>query len=403
LAVEGAPIDHSIFRATDQVFAAFTHNTLKFNDHFSAVLGLRYSREVKRGSHANGLIPGDPEAYFNDVLANNAGFGLLGASTSGFDFNARQKDSEFTYNLSLQYFPTSDIQFYVTHARGFKAGGITLNPDAAGGSPNVGLWLAQPQTQQYLANAAAGNFGAGAPFPGVASPAGPQFSPAQSPNYEPETVKSYELGLKAKYLDGRGRLAFTGFIQNYSNIQFSVFTGTAFVTANGPTATTRGLEFENSLQLTRSLRLDTSATWLIDASFGKAAPGSAFAMGFPNLQNGRRLASAPKFAGTASISFDTPISDHVNFVANGNLNYTSSYFSQVERNEGQPGRFVLNMNMGLREADGRWYVGLFARNLTKKNYFESTFSQPLVFSNPQMGYTGDPRTYGVTLSVRLGN
>jgi outer membrane receptor protein involved in Fe transport len=46
---------------------------------------------------------------------------------------------------------------------------------------------------------------------------------------------------------------------------------------------------------------------------------------------------------------------------------------------------------------------LFARNLTEKNYFESTFSQPLVFSNPQMGYTGDPRTYGVTLSVRFGN
>ncbi len=403
LATQGLPFDHSIFNSSDEVLAAFTHNTLKFNDKFSAVIGLRYSREVKKGDHTNGLFPGDRNAYFNYILANHAGFGLLGASTSGNDFDARQKDSEFTYNLSLQYFPTEDIQIYVTHARGFKAGGITLNPDAAGGSPNVALWLAQPQTQQFLANAAAGDFGPGAPFPGVTTPAGPQFSPSQSPNYAPERVRSYELGIKAKYLDGRGRMALTGFIQNYSNIQFSVFTGTAFVTANGPTATTRGFELENSFQVTPSLRFDTSATWLPDASFGKPDPGSAFAAGFPNLLNGRRLTPASKFAGTATMVFDTPVTDRINLFANANLNYVSSFYGEVGRNDKQPSRTVINLNFGLRDSDGRWSAGLFVRNLTKENWFASTFSQPLLFSSPSMGYTGEPRTFGATVSVRFGD
>jgi iron complex outermembrane receptor protein len=403
LATPGSPFAHSLFRSTDEVFAAFTHNTVKFNDRFSAVVGLRYSRENKRGRHANALFPGDPNGYFNYILANHAGFGLLGASTSGFEYDARQKDSEFTYNISLQYFPSEDIQIYATHARGFKAGGITLNPDAAGGSPNIGLWLAQPQTQQFLANAAVGDFGAGAPFPGVTAPAAPQFSAGQSPNYAPEQVKSYEVGVKAKYLNGRGRMALTGFIQDYSDIQFSVFTGTAFVTANGPTATTRGFELENSLQLTRDLRLDTSATWLADASFGKAVPGSSFAAGFPNLRDGRRLAIAPKFAGTATLAFDTPVSNRTNLSANLNLSYLSSHFGQVERDVKQPGRAVINMNLGLRDPDDRWYAGVFVRNLTKADYFDVTFDQPLVFSSPSMGYTGEPRTFGATVRVRFGS
>jgi len=103
---------------------------------------------------------------------------------------------------------------YLTYSRGFKAGGINLDNNAAGLVAN---------NPAYAALGAALHF----------VPA-----PPLDPTYRPEKIDGVEAGFKADYLDGRARSNLALFYDKITGLQVGEFQGLQFLVVNAPSGRT---------------------------------------------------------------------------------------------------------------------------------------------------------------------
>ncbi len=371
----GVPFLDATFDHSDEVFAIFAHADIAVSEKFHVVGGVRYNNEDKTGVLTNNRFPGDPLGQLADIQANNFALFLLGASTVGNEFDSTQSDREVTWDVALQYFPTDDIQLYAKVSRGFKAGGVSLNVDAGGGVASAAAFAASGGTNP--------------------------FTPIVSPNYNPEFVLAYEAGAKFGFLDGRGRGAITGFYQDYTDIQFSIFTGTAFATFNASDAVSAGIEFESSFAVTENLTVDGSLTWLIDASFGDNLvdpDNPALLPGIP----GRDFTHAPTLASVVNVNYERPLNDQLTWFVNGAWSYFGDHFLEIELSTIQEGYSQGNLSAGIADIDGRWRLSAWARNVTDTEFAEIAFNQPFTFTgNAVSANLGPPRTWGVTISANF--
>ena len=104
----------------------------------------------------------------------------------------------------FQYAFDTGKMAYVTYSRGFKAGGINLDTNAAG----------------LVANNSA-------LVPGAT---------ALNPTYKPEKIDGVEAGFKADYLDDKARSNLAVFYDKISDLQVTQFLGLQFVVLNAPNA-----------------------------------------------------------------------------------------------------------------------------------------------------------------------
>jgi iron complex outermembrane receptor protein len=142
--------------------AAFTHWTVSLTERFKLIAGARISREKKDGSFFNPFYRPQP----NDV------FKVLGVQP-GPAYDASHADDAVSGVLGLQYRFTPGTMGYATYSRGFKAGGVNIDPNAAGAVAN--------------------------------NPAITPGAKPLDPTYHPEFIDGYEAGLKLDYLDRRAR------------------------------------------------------------------------------------------------------------------------------------------------------------------------------------------------------
>jgi iron complex outermembrane recepter protein len=154
-------------------YALFAEGEFAITDKLNLIAGARYTKDKKDltmdarvgGTVGYSLIGGAPNY-------NNATLNALGVPTN-LDFN------KFTPKVGLQYKFTDDVNAYLTYSKGWKSGG----------------WSARTN------------------------------DPTQFVVFDPETVNSYELGVKTTLLDGRIRSNYTGFYYDYKNF-FSTANGT---------------------------------------------------------------------------------------------------------------------------------------------------------------------------------
>jgi outer membrane receptor protein involved in Fe transport len=180
-------------------------------------------------------------------------------------------------------------------------------------------------------------------------------------NYKPDTLWSYELGAKARMADGRLTVSSAIFQIDWSNVQQTIFLpdcSISFIT-NAGKARIRGGELEVSgrpfagVPLTVQLGLGYSNGELVDPGFLPQAANS-------------RLAQVPRFTGSISGYYRTPISDRVDLFAAADYSYTSSV--KVADNVGgflarQPFNLV-NANIGL--GFGNSELLIYGKNLFDK-------------------------------------
>lgn len=291
-------------------------------------------------------------------VAPIAGYIPVGAPIPPNGYHDRFSNDDFSYRTSLQYFWTPDVMTYVSFARGYK---------------------------------------------------GPAFAGTNAAlrRIKPEIVHSVEGGIKASFLNRRLTTNLTIFQSKFDNFQTQVWdpvTKIAFLT-NAGGQRTQGAELEVRAQPMRNLTLSGSLAYT-DAKFTDYASvcyvGQTAATGCINglyQAAGVPLALVAKWSGATAVNYTQPLGSDLVADVNASLFYKGSTLSSTDPNTRMPGYAIVNLNLGIAPSDGRWRVGLFARNLFDK-YYVAKVSQRFD------GYLNTPaaearRTMGVQLSFNL--
>ncbi|QTD55835.1 TonB-dependent receptor [Parasphingorhabdus cellanae] len=331
------------FRAQAQKvdsYAAFVQATMEFTDAFSVTAGLRYSLDEKS------LITG---TLLNDPVTGAAG---------DFGFRASGSDSwsDFSPRLALQYQITPEVMAYASVTKGFRSGGINT-----AFSPIRGAVIDSTDLSQQT--------------------------------YDPETVWSYEAGLRTDLFDRRARVNLTGFYADYEDQQLTFFNDVLnfSLIQNAASSYRLGGELEVQLYPVEGLALSGNLGYL-KARYSDV--GDAV-----GLTNDSIVPRSPKWTYSLSASYEIPIGDG-SLVPSTSWNYRSR-----QSTTSTDGNTVLLDGYGLLTARLQYNapgdlfsIAAFATNLTDKQYFIGgiDFANETFIGVRQLD-VGRPREFGVNL------
>lgn len=352
--------------------AGYAQAELHLSDAFDLVLGGRLTNDKKNGSYFAGLTPAgvttgtfiptrpDCPATSNPVGECRFDGIYQGIQRSSFDYS----DTRFIYSIGFNYQPHRDFLGYVKYSTGYVSGG------------SIG---------------------------GVA--------------FKPETVKSWEGGIKADFFDRRVRTNLALFYAQYKDVQTSQSgrnvgrpdLGTAIIT--GLDEKTYGFEVEATFVPVEGLTLGSSLGYthikyenisgLLLSSV--AVPGSTTTEYLPN--------GTPKWTGNLYANYETPpiFGDAtLYFHVDGNWRSSLRANPNPERSvatpqfapvDTLPSRWLLNSRVALRNipiGPGSLEFAVWGRNLTD----DKSASFPLV--TPFMASTSyqAARTYGLEVIMK---
>jgi iron complex outermembrane receptor protein len=239
----------------------------------------------------------------------------------------------------------------------------------------------------------------------------------------PETVKSWEIGLKSSFLDGKGNFNIAAYWSNYRNFQAQTFditiTPPAFYLSNAGLLRARGIEVETGFRITPALRLSASGSYN-DATFrdydGQCYPGQPMSpvVGegcyvVPGTTTtvanyrGFRLPNAPKWSYILRADYKQAVGGDMAIDAAVNWAWRTKTQAVIGDPKAEiPSYGLLNGTIGFGAEDGSWRVGIYARNLLDKRFY-APYAAGVI--NPD-GYSKIVmpeafRTIGGTLSFRI--
>jgi len=195
--------------------------------------------------------------------------------------------------------------------------------------------------------------------------------------YEPETVKTFEAGVKSEWFDRHLRLNVTGFYNDYKNLQtavsaFSPISGTYVSTrGNAPAAHTEGFELESSAQPIDNLSLGFNVTYLKT----RFDDYSALALGTVPAYNytGKAFSGQPEWQCFASADYAIPVGSAGTIKLGGSVNWQTSYYSDLLNSPQYRigDKHFVNGFIGFTTADQRWDFTLTGRNIGNEFYFST--------------------------------
>ena len=275
--------------------------------------------------------------------------------------NFRASFDALTVTAKLAYRFGADLLGYAGYSEGFKSGGFDLRYPAPppGHEPNT---------------------------------------PSAAPDtYKPETVASYELGLKSTLAGGTVRLNLALFRADYDDLQITIRESFNPITFNGGQADISGIEAE--------------AAWVPGGGWDLRATLAAMRAHYDSLSPsvldnatpvlpGYSLAKTPGFGHSLGIARATALSHWGIVTPRLAWTFTGSQFHDAINTPQlfQDGYHLLNASVALRSRDGRWEVVSAARNLTDERYLvtgNSSFATASAYI--ELVY-GRPREWSVSVS-----
>ncbi len=194
----------------------------------------------------------------------------------------------------------------------------------------------------------------------------PNSPDAPPTDYEPETVASYEIGLKSSTGDGRFRLNLALFRADYEDLQVVIRESINPITVNGGSADLQGGEVE--------------AAWIPGGGWDVAASLGVLSAEYESLSTAvleNRNPLQPDYKLTKTPRFNHSLGIGRTFHARGlpvtsrlHWTYTASQYHDPVNTPQlfQEGYHLLHATIGLASADGRWEVVSAFRNLTDERY-----------------------------------
>ena len=302
-------------------------------------------------------------------LVNSGGFYSYGLPAT---YNVNENFSATTPKFSLDYALNDSINLYTTIAKGFRLGGPTGPVPAY--EPNG----PPPAT------------------PGTCDTDYRTFGLTGAPNeYQSDSLWSYELGSKGRYLDNRLSVNAAVYAINWTAIQQTINLPTCgfYFTTNVGDAKVYGSELEVRALVTPNLTLS------LNAGSTHAYITSVSAEGAGIVYPGEWVLNVPLYTVTPSVDYETPINDRMSIFARGDFPYTGrsrGYFdSSGLPHVFQPGYGIVNMSVGFTR--DKLSVGLYAKNLLN---WKNIIQYPSV-NSVQEGYTVRPMTIGITATLQL--
>ncbi|MBL4836125.1 MAG: TonB-dependent receptor [Kordiimonadaceae bacterium] len=211
--------------------------------------------------------------------------------------------------------------------------------------------------------------------------------------FDPETITSYETGLKSTLLEGRMQLNVSAFFYDYNNLQVRTVVSSGGIEVpqirNAAKAEVYGGEMALTARVTPELQLEVTYGFL-DTKYKDFADFS-----------GNRLTRAPKHSFSAALDYarEVPTLDGT-FIFRADYNYTSKiYFSPKQIDIlSQDGFGLVNLRMAFEHESG-WSIAAYGKNLANKTYNGHVID--LLDFDLAFAQIGAPRQYGLSLSYHF--
>lgn len=363
-------------RQTLQSGAAFTELKYSATDHLRINGGIRFTRDTKKFTYDNFYNLGATGGVPNGVTVNVCN------ATYSAGFNSWTGDFGFDFDLAENSFG------YARYSRGFKAGGFGDN--------------------------VCGNV------------------------YKPETVNSYEIGVKNNFLDRRLTLNASAFFYNYDDMQVSVIVPTGGAgsptlsgVANAGRSQIAGLDMDAVAKIGQSWTTNLGFSWLpiakylqfnsqdpyvtSYADFGLPTPpplvprnsgvyDCAPINGQPNCVYNlatNRLNRSPKYSAVFGTEYTTPLPAGLTLTGRGEVSYVSGQYYSVFNSplSLEPQHGLVNLLATLAKPDANWAVKVFVTNLGNKFYDTGRIDNATILT--ESGEFGRPREFGAKITKRF--
>jgi len=367
------------FEQTSDSFALFTNETFHFTDQLHGTIGLRYTQENKDldsfyTNSDNGAGCAASRARYPIIAgalpaAAVAGWYNFGCATFADpiynNVNTSQSidENETSGTVKLAYDFNDQLMSYLSYARGYKASGFNLDRER---TP-------------------------------IASTGAPAFVFDGDTSFKPETVDSYELGVKYASAGHMFRMNTALFHQKFEDFQLNTFTGISFVVVSIPEVTSEGVDMDFDLAPTDGLVFNAGVTYA-KTEYGNFTPPFAALFRLPGAQ----MSFAPEWSASLAATYEHNFGQSLQWRANIGAKYTSEYNTGSDLNPAklQDAMTLVNARLGIGGQDRKWYLEAWAQNLTDEEYYQVVFDATLQTGTFD-AYLGAPRTYGLTLRFQF--
>ena len=224
--------------------------------------------------------------------------------------------------------------------------------------------------------------------------------------YDPETVDSYELGLKGYAFNRRLSFSSALFYADYQDQQVTTqvpagATIASFVDNVGA-STIYGAELEGSLWLSDSFTANFAVGWL-EASFDEFIRYNLATGQYEDISDLVVAQNAPEWSGYLGLTWTGQ-------AFGGGLAITPSVSYRGDFNQfefpnpllDQDGYALVDLSVVWTSPDDRWTLGLHGKNLTDEEYRIGGYNfAGATFDNSITAFYGPPRTWTAALQVRF--
>ena len=365
-----APFASSTYTKGDidtKAWAVFADANYKVNDALSVSAGGRYTVDKREAS------------ILRQIYLGTGGSQGLGNPNAVFfrtdtDFTRgelEREDKKFTPKVGVAYKMNEDHNVYASWARGFKGGGF---------DPRMNVF-------------------------------GTKLTPAQArAGYAPETIDTFELGLKSAFNNGRFLTNIAVFNSDYKDVQIpgSVAVDTngdgrddsfAGVTTNAGKAKIKGFELEANARVTDNFTLSGMYSF-IDAEYTR------FIVAGVDQSANRVFQNTPKNSANLRGAYDIPMPV---MGRGGRLTLSANVSHKDDTNQfetrsllDQEAYTLWDASVVWTSANGKIRAGLHGKNLGNEEYKTGGYLFPTLGTEGVLtAFYGNPRTVSATLDYRF--
>jgi iron complex outermembrane recepter protein len=307
--------------------AGFLHTTWHLLPKLDFIFGARYTSQDKE-YHYIRLAPG-PQPVPPGSLTTGSAF-LVG-SLNGYSntYSADRKD----WRADVDYHFTDDVMVYTQYSTGFKGGGIDPRP----------------------------------------------FYVEQAIPFKPESLSTFEAGLKTTWFDNHLRVNVDGYFSQYRDIQLTLLNcsgvpgiGAAFgspcaLPFNAGDGHQKGVEFESQVRF-GGFQADVNASWL---KFDYVSVNTTESAVTPSMVT----PWTPSWSGNAGIQYTLPVGGVGSVTARlDGSTRTQVYTAAVNDPYNRLGGYTIwNAHLSWESSKQNWQAIIQVLNLTGKQYYMNIF------------------------------